>query len=635
MCGICGKFNYLTKAPVDKTLLKSMCEVMRHRGPDDQGVYNKGHIGLGHCRLSIIDIESGHQPISNEDQTCWIVYNGEIYNFQQLRRELLDKGHKFRTKSDTEVILHLYEEQGTACVNYLRGMFAFALWDSRHNRLFLARDRLGQKPLVYAKTQDGLIFASEIKSLLKDPQITPEVNLTALHHYLTYQYVPSPHTMFKGIFKLPPAHTLVCQDGNIKTERYWELQFKYDKLSEQEYMEELLRLLDEATRLRLISEVPLGAFLSGGIDSSAVVGLMAQHSTRPVKTFSIGFEEEEFNELEHARVVAQHFGTEHQEFIVKPNALEILPKLIWHYNEPFADPSAIPSYYVAKMARQHVTVALNGDAGDEQFAGYGRYIAQRQAMLYNRIPALARKGLIEPLTGLLPQTGHEQALPDKLRRFITTISSPFGQRYLQLICAFNNQQKESIYSPELVKLLKDHDSLHRIQQLYDKAPAPDPMSSALYVDIMTYLPDDLLVKIDIATMANSLEGRSPFLDHKLMEFSATIPWQLKLKGSNTKYLLRKALAKLLPPQILNRKKAGFSVPISRWLRHELKDFARQILLEGSFVNRGYFKQERINELFVQHQSGRYDHGFRLWTLLNLELWHQTFIDKTSHQVSLD
>ncbi len=628
MCGICGKFNYQTKAPVDKTLLESMCDVMRHRGPDELGVYNKGPIGLGHCRLSIIDLETGHQPMCNEDKTCWIVYNGETYNFQQLRQELQDKGHRFRTKSDTEVILHLYEEEGTACVNRLRGMFALALWDSRHNRLFLARDRLGQKPLVYAQTPDGLIFASEIKSLLKDPRITPEVDLTALHHYLTYQYVPSPHTMFKGIHKLPPAHTLVYQDGNIKIERYWNLQFKYDNLSEQEYMEELWRLLNEATRLRLISDVPLGAFLSGGIDSSAVVGIMAQHSNRPVKTFSIGFEEEGFNELEHARTVARHFNTEHQEFIVKPNALEILPKLIWHYNEPFADPSAIPSYYVAKMARRHVTVALNGDAGDEQFAGYGRYIAERQAILYNKIPGAIRKGLIEPLTGLLPQTGREQALPDKLRRFISTISSPFGKRYLQLICAFNNRQKESIYSPDLIKLLKCHDSLDRIQQLYDKAPTPDPMSSALYVDIMTYLPDDLLVKIDIATMANSLEGRSPFLDHKLMEFSATIPWQLKLKGNNTKYLLRKTLSKLLPPEILNRKKAGFAVPISRWLRHDLRDFARQTLLDGSFTKRGYFKQEMISKLFKQHQTGHYDHGFRLWTLLNLELWHQTFIDKT-------
>jgi asparagine synthase (glutamine-hydrolysing) len=627
MCGICGKFNYLNQAPVNENLLRDMCSVLQHRGPDDETVYIDGYMGLGHRRLSIIDLEGGQQPMSNEDQTCWVICNGEIYNFKQLRRELQHCGHQFRTRSDTEVILHLYEEQGIACVKQLRGMFAFALWDMRQKRLFLARDRLGQKPLVYTQTKQGLMFASEIKSLLQDPQITPEVDLAALHHYLTYQYVPSPYTIFRGIHKLPPAHTLVCEQGKTTIERYWELRFKYDRLSEQEYMEESLRLLKEATDLRLVSDVPLGAFLSGGIDSSAVVGTMAQLCSRPVKTFSIGFEEEAFNELEHARVVARHFGTEHQEFIVKTDALEVLPKLIWHYNEPFADPSAIPSYYVAKIARQHVTVALNGDAGDESFAGYERYIAERQALFYQRIPAPIRHGLIEPLSRLLPQTGREQALPDKVRRFICTISSPFAQRYLQLICAFNNQQKQAIYSPEMKRLLDNHDSLKRIQQIYDEAPAPDPISSALYVDLMNYLPDDLLVKMDIATMANSLEGRSPFLDHKLMEFTATIPWQLKLKGTTTKYILRKALTKLLPSRILHRKKAGFSVPISNWLRHELRDFAQQTLLDKRCTQRGYFNPESIKKLLEQHLSGHYDHGFRLWTLLNLELWHQTFIDK--------
>jgi asparagine synthase (glutamine-hydrolysing) len=627
MCGICGEFNYLNQAPVNEQLIKDMCGVLHHRGPDEEGRYINGHIGLGHCRLSIIDLAGGRQPMSNEDQSCWIVFNGEIYNFQQLRQELQSRGHKFRTHSDTEVILHLYEEHGTACVKLLRGMFAFALWDERCNSLFLARDRLGQKPLVYAQTTHGLIFASEIKSLLRHPDITPEVDLVALHHYLTYQYVPSPYTMFRGIHKLPPAHTLVCQQGGTTIERYWELRFRYARLSQQEYMEESLRLLAEATRLRLISDVPLGAFLSGGIDSSAVVAMMARLSTGPVKTFSIGFEEESFNELEHARTVARHFGTEHHEFVVKTDALEVLPKLIWHYNEPFADPSAIPSYYVAKMARQHVTVALNGDAGDEGFAGYERYIAERQAMFYQQIPLPIRQRLIEPAIGALPRTGREQALPDKLRRYLSTISGSFGQRYLQLICAFNNQQKDLLYSVEMKRLLNDHDSLARIQQLYDNALAPDPISSALYVDIMSYLPDDLLVKIDIATMANSLEARSPFLDHKLMEFSATIPWQLKLKGGNTKYILRKALAKLLPPQILQRKKAGFAVPISDWLRHELRDFALQTLLDKRCTHRGYFNPDGIKQLLEEHLSSRYDHGFRLWTLLNLELWHQAFIDK--------
>ncbi|MCK4437275.1 asparagine synthase (glutamine-hydrolyzing) [bacterium] len=642
MCGIYGILNF-NKEPVDRQLLQRMGDVLKHRGPDDEGIYTSNakckmqnakfqasnlNVGLGHRRLAVIDLETGHQPMHNEDKTVWIVFNGEIYNFRDLREALEKQGHKFYTKSDTEVIIHLYEEYGTGCLKFLRGMFAFAIWDERRERLFLARDRAGQKPLCYAIQNGQFIFASEIKAILQLPGIKRKVNLQAMHHYLTYQYVPSPLTMFKGISKLPPAHFLIWEKGNIKIRRYWELNFKNKvKMAESEYEERILHLLEESVKLRLVSDVPLGAFLSGGIDSTAAVGIMAKLSDRPVKTFSIGFEERAYDELRFARIAAKRFGTDHHEFIVRPDALEILPKLIWHYNEPFADSSAIPTYYVAKETREHVTVALNGDGGDECFGGYPRYQAVKLALLFDKTPNWLRRRLVKAIADKLPESSEQKRLLRRAKRFLCAMSLPAERRYVRWICCFDNERKNQLYSSEMKKAVDGIDSFQILEDLYRKANNPDFLDKTFYVDIMTYLPDDLLVKMDIATMANSLEARSPFLDHKLMEFCAGIPSNLKLKGLTSKYILKKALRKALPPQIVHRGKMGFGVPIGHWFRSELKSYLYQILLDRKSLDRRYFNQNYIKQLLDEHCQRGYDHGYRLWALLNLELWHRMFIDQ--------
>jgi asparagine synthase (glutamine-hydrolysing) len=627
MCGICGRLNFNDEL-VTKEFIHRMCQVLKHRGPDDEGIYinpkseiRNPKIGMGVRRLKVIDLETGHQPIHNEDKRIWIVCNGEIYNFKDLRMDLEKRGHKFYTKSDTETIIHLYEDYGIDCVKYLRGMFAFAIWDERKRGLFLARDRLGQKPLVYAMINGSFIFASEIKSILENPEVEKEVNLEALHHYLTYQYIPASLTMFSGIKKLPPASILICNaKGEIKIERYWDLNYKNKlKLSEPEYCEKILELLREAVELRLISDVPLGAFLSGGIDSSAVVGIMSQLMDRPVKTFSIGFEEEDFSEINYARTIAKYFHTDHYEFIVKPETIEILPKLIWHYNEPFADSSALPTYYLARETRKHVTVALNGDGGDENFAGYDRYKANKIASYCNIIPR-SLKRIAAGMAGKLPMR--------KANRFFQAINESPERRNIRWHCFFDNERKNKLYSEEMRKKLSYLDAYDYMINVFQEAEADDFLDKILYTDINTYLPGDLLVKMDIATMAHSLEARSPFLDHKFMEFNARIPSRFKLKGLTSKYILKKALKGLLPEEILKRGKMGFGIPIGKWFRYQLKDYIREILLDTRNLQRGYFTRESIRQLLDEHISGKVDHGYRLWALLNLELWHRMFIDGT-------
>jgi asparagine synthase (glutamine-hydrolysing) len=612
-----------------------MCNVLEHRGPDDEGYYigmdnnEKGAgIGLGIKRLSIIDLETGHQPIHSEDEKIWIVYNGEVYNFQELRAETERKGHHYYTETDTETIVHLYEEYGTDCVKHLRGMFAFALWDSRRQLLFLARDRLGQKPLVYTLHRGNLIFASEIKSILEYPDLKREVNINALHYYLTYQFVPSPLTMFEGIKKLPPASIMTCdREGNIEIERYWQLNYKNKlKLDEREYSRQILDLLEESTKLRLISDVPLGAFLSGGLDSSAVVGMMSQLMDKPVKTFSVGFDEQSFSELHYARFVADHFHTEHFEFIVKPNAIEILPRLIWHYNEPFADPSAIPTYYIARETGKYVKVALNGDGGDENFAGYDRYKANKLSNYYTKIPKFIREVMIKRLISNLPESAKRKDAIGRLKRFVQASSFSPERRNVKWHSFFDDQEKQDLYSEELRNRLKNFDSFNYMTDVFDQSDGEEFLDKILYTDIMTYLPENLLVKMDIATMANSLEARSPFLDYKLIEFTAQIPSNLKLKGFTSKYILKKALRNLLPREILHRDKMGFGLPIGEWFRQELKSYVQAVLLDKRCIDRGYFKKDAIQQLLDEHISGRVDHGYRLWILLNLELWHQMFID---------
>ncbi len=628
MCGICGKLNFDPGEPVDSALIDKMNALITHRGPDDGGTYVSANVGLGNRRLAIIDLTpAGHQPMCNEDGSVWITFNGEIYNFPELRDQVLARGHRLRSHTDTETIVHLYEDFGVDCVRRLRGMFALAIWDQPRQRLFVARDRVGKKPLVYTVMEDSLLFASEVRSLLQDLRVKREPNLEAIHHYLTYQYVPSPLTAFNGICKLPPGHFLVWERGAIRVERYWDLDYTPNwNLSEQEWIEQIRALLSESTRIRLISDVPLGAFLSGGIDSAAVVAMMSQFSSQPVKTFSIGFEEDGYNETPYARVVAQHFGTDHHEFVVKPSAMEVLPKLVWHYGEPYADSSAIPTFYLSKMAREHVTVALNGDGGDESFGGYERYLANRTLSVLPNIfkPAL---GMLARALDQLPETDHPRDWRRRVKRVAAAAALSPEHRYAKLVSYFDNETKSQLYSRAMYERFSRCNSFELLAQVYTRAQASDFAARTLYVDVMTYLPDDLLVKVDIASMAASLEGRSPMLDHKLMELAARIPSDLKLRGVTTKHIFKKAMEGILPREIIYRKKKGFGVPIGRWFRTELKDLAHQVLLDPRSIARGYFDPGFIAQMLSDHVGGRVDHSPRIWALLNLELWHRTYIDR--------
>ena len=639
MCGICGKISLDINSRIDEDLMRKMCSVLVHRGPDDEGVYlsenrgqrteNRIRVGLGHRRLSIIDLSpAGHQPMSNEDGTVWVVINGEIYNFLELREILEKKGHRFKSHSDTEVLLHLYEEKGIDCLKDLRGMFAFAIWDERNERLFLARDRIGKKPLYYTHKNQTLIFASEIKAILEDPDISAEVNKPAITDYLTYGYTPTPESMFKGIMKLPPAHFMLYQKGSLKLEKYWRLDFsKKVKLSEPVWREQILDKLEEATRIRLVSDVPLGVFLSGGLDSSAIVYMMSKINAGPVKTFSIGFEEQDHNELKYARIIARHFNTEHHEYIVKPETIEILPKLVWHYNEPYADSSALPSYYVAKMTRQHVKVALNGDGGDEDFGGYERFMAARYAEFFRMIPPRLRDSLTAAFINIAPDSLRPNDFTMKLKRFMAMASRPYRERHYNWVSIFRDHEKDALFTDEFKQELNGRASFSYLNGVFEKCGARDLIDSVMCVDIMTNLPEDLIVKMDIATMANSLEGRSPFLDHKLMEFAATIPSNLKIKGRRLKYIIKKSLSGALPKEILARGKMGFGIPRDKWFRADLRDYTYEILMSGRSLKRNYFKKAYIKQILDEHSNGRANHGARIWSLLNLELWHRVFIDK--------
>lgn len=629
MCGIAGKLHFDSQQPVEESLIRRMTNLIRHRGPDSDGIWVDGSVGLGHRRLAIIDLTPlGHQPMSNADGTIWLVFNGEIFNHLDLRADLEKRGYRYRGNSDTETLIYLYEEYGRDFVKQLRGQFAFAIWDSRQRGLLLARDRFGQKPLLYAFTPHGLTFASEIKALLQDPAVSNEVDEVALHHYLTYQYVPRPQTAFQQICKLPPASTMWWQDGQVSLEQYWHLRYTPKlKLTKDEAAEQLLELLRQATRMRLMSDVPLGAFLSGGIDSSAVVALMAEASHEPIKTFAIGFDDQSFNELGYARQVAELYDTDHHEFMVTPDALTVLPELVWAYGEPFADSSALPTYYVAQQTRQHVTVALNGDGGDEAFAGYERYRATQLAATYERLPRWFREGLFTPLISRLPEsTGRRDILP-RLKRFISAIDQTPERRYAGWITLLDNATKMGLYTPEFARRVVDIDSIALLEEVYRQADSPNFVEQTQFVDVQTYLPDDLLIKVDIATMVHSLEGRSPFLDHKLAEFAAQLPVDYKLAGRTHKYILKQALTRHLPDSILHRKKQGFGMPLGRWFRHQLKPVAYDLLLEPRTQQRGLLNGVAVKNLLDEHIAGQVNHGYRIWELLVLELWFRTYIDR--------
>ena len=639
MCGISGVAGSLA---YDWAHLQRMNAALVHRGPDGEGSHWDDGIGLAMRRLAIIDVEGGDQPIYNEDGTVCVVYNGEIYNFLELRPELEARGHRFSTRSDTEVIVHAYEEFGPACVERLWGMFALALWDSRKQLLLLARDRLGKKPLAYyVNHTGGIAFASELNALLQHPDVPREVDPRAIDDYLTYLYVPAPTTAYRDVKKLPPAHRLVWQHGRVTVEPYWQVRFgEKVNLSEDEALEQFGSLFRDSVRRRLIADVPLGAFLSGGMDSSSVVAEMAELSAGPVKTFSIGFGERDFDELAYARQVAERFGTEHHELVVEPRALEVLPTLVEHYGEPYADSSAVPSYYVSQLTRKHVTVALNGDGGDELLAGYERHWAARIAARYDTVPRFVRHGLIRPLIPLLPEPRQRRAFLRRAKRFLAAAHLPVLARYLHWVGAYTPAQKAALYTPEYVEMLGDHDAGDWLRQALAPEPRLDPVDAVQRADTLLYLPQDCLTKIDIASMANSLEARSPLLDHRLVEFCASLPSSYKLRGRTSKWLLRRLMHDRLPPAILTRPKMGFGVPVGDWLHGQLRPLLDDTVLSDRALSRGYFRPDGVRALVDEHVSRRADRTPHVWALLMLELWFRTFIDapvlvsKESHSRSL-
>jgi asparagine synthase (glutamine-hydrolysing) len=604
-----------------------MCRLIAHRGPDGEGVWTDGPIGLGHRRLAVIDPSTaGRQPMATADGDTVVTFNGEIYNFLDLRRELEGRGHEFRSRTDTEVILAAYRQWGFDCLARFRGMFAFALWDAKERVLFVARDRVGKKPLCYFNDREGIAFASEPKAFIADPSFQAKPNLEAISAYLSHQYVPSPLSAFEGVQKLPPAHFLVVRDRRITIERYWRLSYSSKRaLREEEASADLLQRLREAVRLRLVSDVPLGAFLSGGVDSSAVVALMAE-ACGTVKTFSIGFAEKEFDELPYARLVAKRYATDHHEFVVRPRATDILPELVWHYNEPFADASAIPTYYLSELARRHVTVALNGDAGDENFAGYRRYVSASAAQRFDRLPATVRHTM-RRLIRHVPAPKGSASIWHRGVRLARRISDSHADRYARRMMIFDQDLMADVCEPQF---LRDSGNMPASRLLVDAFNASDASSlveTLMDIDVQFYLPDCLLVKVDIATMAHGLEGRSPMLDHEFMEFAASLPSHLKLRGRETKYILKRAVSPLLPAEIIDRPKKGFSVPLDEWFRNDLRDMAGDLLLDGHFANRGYFRARAVERMLHEHWSGVTSWHNQLWTLLMLECWHRRFIDE--------
>jgi asparagine synthase (glutamine-hydrolysing) len=625
MCGICGIFETGNNRSVERATLKSMADTISHRGPDDDGFYTCGGVGLAHRRLSIIDVAGGHQPLANEDESIWIVFNGEIYNFQELNRRYLSTGHQFKTRSDTETIVHLYEELGDACFAQMRGMFALALWDGRRKRLVLSRDRLGKKPLYYSWDGKRLVFGSEIKALWKAGGISKDIDLEALADYFSYLYVPAPKTIYKQVKKLRAAHYLVIDKNGIRETPYWDISFAETRSrTEDEWCEEFLAEFRGSVKSRLVSDVPLGAFLSGGVDSSAVVATMNEFQP-PVTTCSIGFDKQGYDEAADARRFAESLSAKHHEHIVAPHAIDLVKKLAWHYDEPFADSSAIPTYYVSKLAREHVTVALSGDGGDENFAGYRRYkLTMWEDHLRSFVPQPVRKNVFGPLGAVYPKLGWAP----RIFRFKSTFQSlsrqsPIDGYYYGISC-IPPGLKARLLSGAVRGELNGYDSAEVLRYHYDRADSADPLSRIQYVDMKTYLVDDILVKVDRASMANSLEVRCPLLDHKLMELVAQIPSGLKLRNGKGKYIFKKALERVLPGEILTRPKKGFSMPVAEWFRGELKDFTYEAMFgkPDEILNRDF-----LTQCWNQHQRGQRDWSAMLWSVLMFKTWQE--VDKAA------
>ena len=621
MCGINGVFHY-RGGVADRELTARISSAMRHRGPDSHGVWSEGPVALGHSRLAIVDLSpGGHQPMPNEDESLWVTYNGELYGWPELKSTLAARGHRFRGASDTEALLHLYEEHGEGLLEHLRGMFAFALYDRPRRRMLIARDRLGIKPLYWHDDGERIVFASELKALLLDPTVPREVDEQAVADYLTFQYIPSPRTIWAGIRKLPPAHALTVDERGPRVMRWWSLPVAPNPgHSEEWYRERLRALLAEAVRLRLVADVPLGAFLSGGIDSSAVVALMAQAVSEPIKTFSIGFEEEDVSELEHARRVARHLGTDHHECVVRPQALELLPRLVWAMDEPFADASMIPTWYVSQMARRHVTVAMSGDGGDETFAGYTTYGWSRKYGSLDAIPHPVRR-LAGGAAALLR--------PDHpLGRKFQRASMNTVDRHLHVTSFFPPRELRAVLTSDLRERLRTHDPYvaARAHHAHAAGVAGD-VPALLYLDAMTYMTDDVLTKVDRTSMQHGLEVRVPLLDHKVLEFAARIPFEHKLKGDVTKWILKESVRDLLPPETLARGKQGFGMPLERWLGTDFGALARGVLLDPRALARGWLDPRGVETVLAGRGVRDQVRARQTWALVCLELWAQTFVDR--------
>ncbi len=631
MCGITGAIWSDPRLAIEPAVLERMTAALRHRGPDDQGQYASDYrlrppyeplpgVALGFRRLAIIDLATGAQPLSNEDGSVWLVFNGEIYNYPALRHRLEGAGHTFRSQSDSETIVHLYEDEGPDCFRHLNGMFAIAIWDARQRRLVLARDRLGEKPLVYRREPSRLLFASELKSLLEVPGIEREIDPGAVDAYLTYQYVPHPRSILRGFSKLAPGHFAIWQDGRFETRPFWTPDFRAERVvTRPDAAAELRQRLETAVRTRLRSDVPLGAFLSGGIDSSLIAALMRREAGERVKTFTIGFSIADFDETRYARQVATHLGTEHREFQVTPDAARILESLVAHYDEPFADSSAIPTWHLSRLTREHVTVALTGDGGDELFAGYPRYKAVALGGLLDRIPGLrevARAGLWQRL----PDGGSQRSWLRKWKRFSAAAALPPRRRYLEWIATFNESRRAELYRDDFLERLPEEDPAEFLEHAWSRAAGRDPVTAASLADLTTYLPCDLMTKVDTASMAHGLECRQPFLDPELVEFAAALPIHFKLRRGVGKRLLRDAFGDLLPSAIWTRPKMGFGVPLEHWFRGELRPLAEDSLLPGDARCHAYFRADTLRRLWEEHLAGRFNHAYRLWSLVMFEHW---------------
>jgi asparagine synthase (glutamine-hydrolysing) len=617
MCGIAGIFS-IEGGPIHREEIERMCEALVHRGPDDEGIYLAGRAGLGMRRLSIIDLSTGHQPLCNEDGTVWVVFNGEIYNFQSLRQRLEQSGHVFFTSTDTETIVHLYEDHGPRCVEQMSGMFALALWDERRQTLLLARDRLGIKPLYYAEVNGRLLFASELKALLQLPDVEHELNWGAVNHLFSFLTTPRSESIVAGVRKLPPGHILLARpDRPPEVRPYWDLKFEPDySLSESSIVEELRQRVDESVRQHLVSDVPLGAFLSGGTDSSAVVAFAARHASGPLKTFSIGFDDPGFDEQPYARQVARKFGTEHYELVVQPDAFAILDDLVMHLDEPLGDPSVIPTYLVSKLAAEHVKVVLSGDGGDELFAGYEKYLVERRERRYRFLP--------RPIRSALGRIGRSMAEGTRGKNFLSHIELEGARRYQDASTLFRNHEKRGLFRRDVLGLLSQHDAAEEMSRDYARGPR-HWLSTLQLLDLKHYLPLDILAKVDTMSMAHSIEARVPLLDHTLVEFAARIPPELMLRNGTTKYIFRRALGGILPEEIVARPKHGFAVPLGPWFRGGLNPFVHDLLLSETSLRRGIFNPSYLDRLIEWHRGGR-PLDFQLWTLISFEMWNRRFLD---------